>query len=301
MAFSAPRGLLWAVVSPVAYSASAILGKNLLTVLRPHDMLFWRFAIATPVLWLLVAGRAARGGPRAGSVSSAPNIGLGFLFGFMSLTGFIALRHMDASIYIVLIYFYVALVAAASPLFGHRVRPAVWLALAATVIGIVLTVPGALEGSAQGNWFGLGLTLLQAVLLTAYTLLGSRVVAVHSDGIVTMGWSLVGSWIGMALLAAFLGLRVPDDPVTVAQLLAFAIVPTIIGGSAFYQALRTVPPTMVAMIATIEPVLTVVWAMLLLDERLSPLQILGGSLVVAGLVWAQRASSSEISLDVARP
>lgn len=231
-----------AVVSPVAYSASAILGKNLLTALRPHDMLFWRFAIATPVLWLVVAGRAARGGPRAGSVSYAPNIGLGFLFGFMSLTGFIALRHMDASIYIVLIYFYVALVAAASPLFGHRVRPAVWLALAATVIGIVLTVPGALEGSAQGNWFGLGLTLLQAVLLATYTLLGSRVVAVHSDGIVTMGWSLVGSWIGMALLAALLGLRVPDDPVTVAQLLAFAIVPTIIGGLAFYQALRTVPP-----------------------------------------------------------
>lgn len=96
MVFSAHRGLLWAVVSPVAYSASAILGKNLLITLRPHDMLFWRFAIATPVLWLLVAGRAARGGPRAGSVSFAPNIGLGFLFGFMSLTGFIALRQSPA-------------------------------------------------------------------------------------------------------------------------------------------------------------------------------------------------------------
>jgi drug/metabolite transporter (DMT)-like permease len=295
------RGLFWAVLSPVAYSASAILGKNLLRDLRASDMLFWRFTIAVSVLWAVLAVRRSRGGPRPHSIAFRPNVGLGVLFGFMSLTGFIALGHLDASIYIVVVYLYVAMVAAASPLFGHPVNVMVWPALAVTVVGIVLTVPDTLSGSAQADWFGIGLTLFQALLLALYTLAGSRVVAPHADGMVTMGWSLVGSWLGMAGLALVIGVRVPENAAVIGQLVAFAIVPTIVAGSAFYQALRTLPPTLVAMLATLEPVLTVALAMLLLEERFTPVQALGGSLVVTGLVWAQRSSVTDLPPEVGRP
>ena len=61
------------------------------------------------------------------------------------------------------------------------------------------------------------------------------------------------------------------------ELIGFAIVPTIVSGACFYQALRFLAPTRVAMIATLEPVLTIVWAVLLLGEELHPTQVAGGT------------------------
>jgi drug/metabolite transporter (DMT)-like permease len=103
----------------------------------------------------------------------------------------------------------------------------------------------------------------------------------------------------MAALAAALGLRAPAGARTVLELVAFAIVPTIVSGACFYQALRFLAPTHVAMIATLEPVLTVLWAVLLLGDRLQPVQALGGALVLAGVLWAQR-SAGDVALGARR-
>jgi drug/metabolite transporter (DMT)-like permease len=286
------RGVLWATISAAAYSVSAVIGKDLLATLRPSDMLFWRFTVAAPVVWTVLAVRARRGGPRPRTAVFPPMIGLGMLFGYMSLTGFIALDHLDASLYIVLVYVYPGIVAAASPLFGHRVRATMWPAVGLTLVGVVLTVPELFGGGGtHADGFGVTMTFVQAVVLALYTLLAGRVITGTADGLVTIGWSVCGSWLGMAALATLVGLRTPGRAVEWVELAAFAILPTIVAGGTFYHALRTVPPALVAMIATLEPVLTVLWAVLLLGERLRAVQIAGGILVVAGVVWAQRSSA----------
>jgi drug/metabolite transporter (DMT)-like permease len=53
------------------------------------------------------------------------------------------------------------------------------------------------------------------------------------------------------------------------------------------------------MIATLEPVLTIVWAVLLLGEELQPVQVVGGLLVLTGVIWAQR-SAGQVVVAVAR-
>jgi drug/metabolite transporter (DMT)-like permease len=40
-------------------------------------------------------------------------------------------------------------------------------------------------------------------------------------------------------------------------------------------------------LATLEPVFTIVWAVLLLGESLSAAQVTGASLVLVGVVWSQ--------------
>ena len=262
------RGIAWATLSATAYSASAILGKHLLDDLRANDLLFWRFSIAIPVCWLVLMARARRGGPNPLNVSRRPLVAVGVLFCYMSWIGFVALDHLDTSLYIVLVYVYPAFVAAAAPLFGQRIPLATWLAIGVTIVGIALTVPDVFEGAGHGDAFGVVLTLVQAVALATYTIVSSRVVTVRADGLVTMGWSLIGSWLGMAVLAVAVGLQLPSDGRVVVELIAFAIVPTIVSGACFYQALRFLAPTRVAMIATLEPVLTIVWAVLLLGEEL---------------------------------
>lgn len=295
------RGLVWATVSPVAYSMSSILGKNLLDSLRPQELLFWRFSIALMVLWPILLWRRSRGGPDPFSVAArVPLVALGVVFGIMTTIGFIGLDHLDVSLYIILFYVFPALVAAMSPLIGIPVGLRVWLALAVTLIGIALTVPDAFSSGTQADTFGVVVTLGGAVILAAWVVAGSRLITTASDGLVAMGWSLIGSWLTLALLASVSGLHTPDPGRVLAELVAFAIVPTIIGGATFYQALRSLPPALVSMIALLEPLLTIAWAVLLLDEDLRPIQVLGGALVLGGVLWAQRATATGDARRVSR-
>jgi drug/metabolite transporter (DMT)-like permease len=294
------RGIAWAALSATAYSASAVLGKHLLDDLRANDLLFWRFSIAIPVCWFVLAARARRGGPNPLGVARPPLVAVGVLFCYMSWIGFVALDHLDTSLYIVLVYVYPAFVAAAAPLFGHRVPASTWMAIGVTIVGIALTVPDVFEGTGRGDTFGVVLTLVQAVALATYTMVSSRVVTDRADGLVTMGWSLVGSWLGMAVLSIAIGLQLPSDGRVVAELIGFAIVPTIVSGACFYQALRFLAPTRVAMMATLEPVLTIVWAVLLLGDRLRAVQVVGGVLVLIGVVWAQRSAGQVVAAAARR-
>ncbi len=92
-------------------------------------------------------------------VSRRPLIAVGCLFCYMSWIGFVALDHLDTSLYIVLVYVYPAFVAAAAPLFGQRIPLATWLAIGVTIVGISLTVPDVFEGAGRGDAFGVVLTL----------------------------------------------------------------------------------------------------------------------------------------------
>ncbi len=174
------RGIAWATLSATAYSASAVLGKHLLDDLRANDLLFWRFSIAIPVCWFVLAaqGTARRSEP-VGRLAPTTRSPSACLFCYMSWIGFVALDHLDTSLYIVLVYVYPAFVAAAAPLFGQRIPLATWLAIGVTIVGIALTVPDVFEGAGHGDAFGVVLTLVQAVALATYTIVSSRVVTVR--------------------------------------------------------------------------------------------------------------------------
>ena len=140
------RGVAWATASACAFSLSAVVGKDLLGALGVASLLFWRFLLASAVLWAILAVRRRRGGPNPFAAPWPRLVGLGGLFGVMTLVGFAALDRLDASIYIVIFYVYPALVVLGSMALGHRVDRVTALALALVTAGVVLTVPEALTG-----------------------------------------------------------------------------------------------------------------------------------------------------------
>jgi len=52
-------------------------------------------------------------------------------------------------------------------------------------------------------------------------------------------------------------------------------------------------PSSAALVATTEPVLTLIWVVLILDETLKPVQLLGAALVIVGVLWSQRAPRAQ--------
>ncbi len=70
-------------------------------------------------------------------------------------------------------------------------------------------------------------------------------------------------------------------------LVLIALVSTVVAVSCFFAGLRRVGPSEAAILSTFEPPVTVVLAFLVLGERLTPLQLAGGVLVLAAVILLQ--------------
>jgi drug/metabolite transporter (DMT)-like permease len=72
-------------------------------------------------------------------------------------------------------------------------------------------------------------------------------------------------------------------------LIAIGVVSTFIAIQTFYAGTKRVGAAQASLISTVEPIWTVVLAALLLGERLTPIQLLGGALILVAVVIAQTA------------
>lgn len=293
------------VASAASYSLFAVFSKWVLDDLSPTDLLFWRFVIAVPVSWAVVGVRARRGGPGPRSAPPRTFLVAGMVFGLLALFAFAGLNHLSASLYTVIIYTYPALVAIGATLLGRTPPRALWAAVGVTTVGIALTVPEVFRGEADADGLGLALTLANAALYAAYVLATGNLVGSGqgdavvderaprrppADGIVASAWSVTGSLVFAVLVGLVVGVEVPRDPAVIAGLLGLGILSTVVAGMTLFVGMTSLPPATAALIATLEPVLTLIWAVTLLDESLVPLQIAGALLVLGGVVWAQRIS-----------
>ena len=287
-------GVAWVVASATAYSMFAIFAKKVLDELAPTDVLVWRFLIAAPVVWAIVLVRRGLGGPGPGAAPVGKMLLAGVSFGLIALFAFIGVDHLSAALYTVIIYTYPAMVAGGAALLGAPPSRSLWIAIGLTLIGIALTVPSVFDGSADADALGLIMTLGNAALYAVYILVTGRLLrpseAKTTDGVVAAAWSLTGSLIFAAGVVVFSGLQAPDDWRTVANLVGLAVVSTVIAGTTLMLGLARLGPAPTALVATIEPVLTLVWAVLLLGETLQPIQVAGAGLVLAGVIWAQRGA-----------
>jgi len=162
------------------------------------------------------------------------------------------------------------------------------LAVTMSVLGCALTV-GAVDGAGGtvpplAIAWGLG----AAVLFAAYQLMGKYAADRFTP------WTLLVYGLGVATLFWLLALGGPGPLITLLSdarafvaVLVLAVVSTVIPFGVFLIALRHIEATKASVSSTLEPVFAGVAAWILFSERLTPLQLLGGVLVVAAVVVSQ--------------
>lgn len=286
-------GIIWMLVSATAYSLFTIFGKNVLKELDSVDVLTWRFLVAVPLAWVVVLVRARRGGPGPFSVAWWPRFSAGVLFGGVAWLAFAGLDELPGALYIVIIYTYPAMVAVGSTLLGRPAGRHVWIAVLITLFGIALTVPEVLDGAGGATVLGLMLTLGNALTYAGYVIYSERLVEKGSDGIVASAWSLTGSLAFAAVVATVSGsFHTPTTSGGYASVVGLAAISTVLASMAFFLGVKRLGPSSAALVASTEPVLTLVWVVLILDETLKPVQLLGAALVIVGVLWSQRTPQS---------
>lgn len=280
-------GTLMCLASGSAFGAMAVFGKlaygDGATV---GTLLAVRFLLAAALFWVLVlAGGAAREVRALGRRDLALGIALG-AGGYALQAGcyFAALERIDASLLSLLLYTFPAIVAAAAVAVGReRIDGRRAAALGLALGGLVLVVAGA--GTGALDPLGAALGLGAAVVYSAYILV-SEGIAGRVPPRVLSALVCTGAAVPLIAVSALLGELRPGE-LTVAGwgwLACLAVVSTVASISLFFAGLRRVGPTTASILATVEPLVTVLLAFLVFGEALGPVQLAGGALVLAAVL-----------------
>ena len=217
----------------------------------------------------------------------------------LNLAVFIAFARISIALALLVFYLYPALVAATSVLwFGDRLDSLRWGALGTSLLGTVLVVAGA--GSLGGlDALGIGLAFVAALSQAVYVLLarhGFSDVPGPQAAAVTMLLAALFYAVGGLVLgqAAVLGQPLASGgallPVVLAGIVGAGI-PTV----CFIAGIRLLGAPRAAILATLEPVVGVSLAALLLGEQPTVVQLFGGVLIIAAGVLLQLRSPAELA------
>jgi drug/metabolite transporter (DMT)-like permease len=278
-------GTIAILVSALAYGFLAILIKLALEAgARPLPLVAWRFAIAAIVVWLLLWLRRRPAPPREAWL---PLMGLGALYALNALLFTFGLQWVPAATASLVFYTYPAVVVFLASLFlGERLTARIGAAMALTVAGCALTA-GA--GAVGGDPRGIALVLLSMSSLSVYIVTGrpllARLPGHGSAAIIVTGTAVVT----LAVAALGQGLVLEGGTRAAWLIVMLAIFCTAVPITLFVIGLKRVDAGKAAIYSTFEPVITVVGAGFLLDERISNLQYLGGAVILSGLVWLRLA------------
>lgn len=170
---------------------------------------------------------------------------------------------------------------------GRRVGGRLWLAGALTLAGCWFVVGAYDAGLRDLNALGAAIAFFDAILLALYFLLAERLTKRSST------WTVLLWGFGFALLAWSVRRPVWDLPWGAQSgevwllVLAVVVVGTIVPYLLSIAAVRHISGARVGLTSTIEPVIAALAAWSLLAERLEPLQVAGGLVVLAGIAVAQ--------------
>ena len=277
-------GPLLCLLSAAAFGGMTVFGKLAYDAgVTVGDLLLVRFGIAAAVLLAVAAATGAlRGVTRRVVVAGLLLGGVGYAT--QAGLYFLALERMDASLLSLLLYTYPAMVTVAAIVLG-RERPT-GVRLAAVVVasaGTALVLAGAASGALDPLATVLGLGA--AVAYTTYILAGDRVVGdvapLALAALVTTGATGTFAVIAVATGGPALGFGGEGW----AWLTVIALVCTVGAIIAFFAGLARVGPSAAAILSTVEPPVTVALAAAVFGEALTGVQLLGGALVLAAVVW----------------
>ncbi len=278
-------GVAFVVISAAAFGALPIFARLAYAAgSDPVTVLFLRFSIASVVMAGIMA-LTQRPWPEGRTLLALVAMG-GLGYFSVSFAYFTALTLAAAGLVALLQYLYPVFVTVLSAVvFRERLSPVKIGALALALVGTVLTI-GPTGG---GQPLGIALAVAAGAIYAVYIVVGGRVMrqagAIPASAVVMIS--------AAAVFAVTLALRPPVFPTNMggwAAIVAIALVSTVLPIIAFFAGLKRVGPVDTATLSTLEPVVVVVLAALVLNENIGTIQVVGGATILGAVILLARAS-----------
>ncbi|MFI7081219.1 DMT family transporter [Micromonospora sp. NPDC049903] len=299
---SVGRGILYIIIAAVAWGTGGAVAAILYAMsgLGPVAVSFWRFVGGVLLLavghLVLRHRRPARSTPVDGQSVGAPQHGprwpaivtTGVGLAVYQTAYFAAVAYAGLAIAtVVTLGSGPVLIAIGARLWtGERLGRAGAATVAMALVGLILLVGG--ESAGRAPALGLACALLSATGYACVTLLNrkrGRDGTGGDPGTTALGGFVVGMLVllPLALLEGILPTS-GDVGRTLGLLAYLGAVPTALAYGLFFAGLASVRATTASVLALVEPVTAAVIAVLLLDERLTPVAVLGSSVLLGAVV-----------------
>lgn len=282
------QGVLWIVLSAAGFGAMAIFAKIAYREeVSLTSMLFLRFTIAGLLLAAWGTWQGMRWPRGKDLLWVAAMGGLGYVG--QAFCYFSALKYASAGLVGLLLYLYPALVTVMSALlYRRRIGAARGWAIAAALAGTALTVGGDLQSQPLGIMLGVGAALIYSIYILAGEGVMPRVGALPAATVVMLAAAVV---YGGAATAE--GLAVPRSIEAWLAVLAIAIFSTLLAILGFFKGLEKLGASDASTLSTLEPLVTIGLALLVLGETITGVQMWGGVLILAAVIYLARHGAKE--------
>ena len=268
------RGAIAVLGSAITFGTYGVLGKWALAAgVEPFALLFWRFAAAAVILWLLAGLIKEQALPPRMLPALA---GLGVAYAAMSWAYLHTMQTAGVSYAVLLFYAYPVVVAVIERLHGRPLRFVRVAAIVLAMTGVVLLVHAPATPIAPLTLF---IGICAALAYGVYIFYGSGtlrgVPAMRATSVILGTTTLV-----MLPFAAWSGITVPDAAAAFwVTLIALCVTTVPIG--LLNIGMRKTGPAKAAILGTMEPLTAVVLAVIFLGEQLRGVQIAGAVLIAA--------------------
>lgn len=281
------QGVAWVVLSAAGFGTMAIFAK-----LAYRDgvslttLLFLRFLIAGLLLaaWGMVRGMRWPRGRELLWLAAMGGVG----YVGQSYAYFAALQYASAGLVALLLYLYPAIVTVLSALiFKRAIGPGRGWAVVAALAGTALTVGGDLHSELPGILLGIACAFIYSGYILAGGDVMPRVGPLPAATVVVCAAALV---YGVAVFRA--GLVLPASATGWGAVLAIAVFSTLLAIVGFFKGLEKLGAADASTLSTLEPLITLGLAALILGEAVTAMQLGGGGLILVTVIYLARQTAT---------
>jgi drug/metabolite transporter (DMT)-like permease len=279
-------GVLLILISGSSFGTLAIFARLAYKDgVTPISLLFLRFGIASLCMLAITLSKGIplpRGYILLGLALMG---GIGYVG--QALSYFTALTLIPAGLVALLLYLYPAIVTILAVIvLKERISRWKIIALLIALGGTVLTIGPTGGGQFLGVIFGLGAAFIYSIYILVGSKITKQVTPIQSSTVV-----IVSAAITSGGLVTIQGPIFPATASGWASVSAIALISTILAIVTFFAGLERVGPTNASALSTVEPVVTVVLAAMILDETISFFRIIGGMMIILAVIILARSEA----------
>jgi len=275
-------GILLIALSAASFGTLAIFGRFLYADgMDIFTVLFLRFGLAA---LLMVTIMIARKEPFPRGKILLQLIGMGGL-GYVgqSFSYLTAIKYASTGLVALLLYLYPIFVFVLSVIVLRE--RTTWMKVTALTLALLGT--GLTVDPAGGQLQGILLAVCAALIYSVYIIVGTNVMK-HVSPVQSSMVIFASAGVVFGMLAALNGIHLPASGSGWLGIAGIVLIATVIPVAAFLAGLERIGPTNAAMLSTLEPVVTVLLAAWIFDERLKPIVLLGGGLILVAVILLTR-------------
>lgn len=293
------KGYLLAALAAAAYGTNPAFAVPLYEQgMNPNSVLLFRYILGLPFLFLMLVIRKIPFGLR--KVEIFPVIILGVLMAISSLTLFESYQYMNSGVASTLLFIYPILVAVIMIFFFHeQFKISLVICLCFMCLGLFLLMKS--DGDNPISGYGCLLVMISALTYALYIVFVnvSKVVSQIPTTKLLFYVLFFGSFVFLFSAAVGTDITLPSKNTGWWNLLALALIPTVLSLACTSAAIHIIGSTSTAIFGALEPVTAVILSLVILNQSITLREIIGGFfIVIATTIVVADKSVDKIILSV---